>query len=302
MPLPRPASGCSPRPGSTSARDPTSRSACARSPPTRASPNRRFYARFHSKDELLTAAYRWWGMREMERRDAAPVGRFPDAVANVFDHYEAHGTAILRMLSQEDRIPAIRNLTDKGRAYHRDWANRVFAATPRRPAARGQRAPAHSPRDRDRRAGVEATATRHAAQPPPSDKDRPGDDRVLLAAIELRDRPSPTPHSASSADGCCRRMHSPNGRGKRAVGGRFRHRTADRADGPDGADPTVTRPPTELGRGTSRRSPFASSTRGRTSDHRSCAQSRTRASDGGHRPRSGSALRSADRPLVRRGR
>ena len=84
------------------------------------------YARFHSKDELLTAAYRWWGMREMERRDAASVGRFPEAVANVFDHYEAHGTAILRMLSQEDRIPAIRNLMDRGRAYHRDWANRVF--------------------------------------------------------------------------------------------------------------------------------------------------------------------------------
>src|SRR5271169_3458726 len=47
------------------------------------------FARFKSKDELLTAAYKWWGMREMERRDAAPVGRLPDAVANVFDHYEA---------------------------------------------------------------------------------------------------------------------------------------------------------------------------------------------------------------------
>jgi AcrR family transcriptional regulator len=82
--------------------------------------------RFHSKDELLTAAYRWWGVSESERRDAASVGRFSDAVANVFDHYEAHGTAILRMLSQEDRIPAIRNLTDAGRAYHREWANRVF--------------------------------------------------------------------------------------------------------------------------------------------------------------------------------
>jgi AcrR family transcriptional regulator len=84
------------------------------------------FARFHSKDELLTAAYRWWGMREMERRDAAPVGRYPDAVANVFDHYEAHGTAILRMLSQEDRIPAIRSLMGRGRTYHRDWAKRVF--------------------------------------------------------------------------------------------------------------------------------------------------------------------------------
>jgi AcrR family transcriptional regulator len=100
-------------------------------------------ARFHSKDELLTAAYRWWGTREMERRDAASVGRFPDAVTNVFDHYEAHGTAILRMLSQEDRIPAIRNLTDRGRAYHRDWANRVFqpllAGLPRAARARERR-------------------------------------------------------------------------------------------------------------------------------------------------------------------
>ena len=83
-------------------------------------------ARFHSKDHLLAAAYRWWGRREMSRRDAAPVGRFPEAVANVFDHYEAHGTAILRMLSQEDRVPALRELTDRGREYHRDWVSRVF--------------------------------------------------------------------------------------------------------------------------------------------------------------------------------
>ena len=83
-------------------------------------------ARFHSKDELLAAAYRWWGASEMERRDAASVDDVPDAVANVFDHYEAHGAAILRMLSQEDRIPAIRDLMERGRAYHRNWANRVF--------------------------------------------------------------------------------------------------------------------------------------------------------------------------------
>jgi AcrR family transcriptional regulator len=83
-------------------------------------------ARFHSKDELLTEAYRWWAMSEKPRRDAAPVGRFREAVANVFDHYEAHGTAILRMLSQEERIPAVRHLTDRGRDYHRDWASRVF--------------------------------------------------------------------------------------------------------------------------------------------------------------------------------
>jgi AcrR family transcriptional regulator len=83
-------------------------------------------ARFQSKDALLAAAYRWWGTREVSRRDAAPAGRFPEAVTNVFDHYEAHGAAILRMLSQEDRIPAVRALTDRGRDYHRDWVSRVF--------------------------------------------------------------------------------------------------------------------------------------------------------------------------------
>jgi AcrR family transcriptional regulator len=85
------------------------------------------HARFGSKDELLIAAYAWWGAREAARRDAAPSGDVRGAISNVFDHYEAHGEGILRMLSQEDRIPALRESTDIGRDYHRDWAARVFA-------------------------------------------------------------------------------------------------------------------------------------------------------------------------------
>src|SRR3954467_9473321 len=83
--------------------------------------------RFGSKDEMLSAAYQWWGDKETLRRDAAPVGDVAGAVRNVFDHYEAHGDAILRMLSQEDRVPAIKEMTDLGREYHRDWTRRVFA-------------------------------------------------------------------------------------------------------------------------------------------------------------------------------
>jgi AcrR family transcriptional regulator len=83
-------------------------------------------ARFHSKEELLTAAYVSWGKRIIAGRDAAPVGRVPEAIENLFDHCEAHGNAVLRMLSQEDRIPAIRELTDMGRVYHREWVGRVF--------------------------------------------------------------------------------------------------------------------------------------------------------------------------------
>ncbi len=84
------------------------------------------YLRFGSKDDLLTEAYRWWGTQEIAARDAAQVGNVPEAVAILFAHYEAHGLAILRMLSQEDRLPAVRNLMDAGRDYHRKWAERTF--------------------------------------------------------------------------------------------------------------------------------------------------------------------------------
>src|SRR4051794_25250291 len=83
--------------------------------------------RFGAKDQLLSAAYWWWGDQESARRDAAPVGDVRKAIRIVYDHYEAHGDAILRMLSQEDRVPAIRDMTDIGREYHRDWTRRVFA-------------------------------------------------------------------------------------------------------------------------------------------------------------------------------
>lgn len=82
---------------------------------------------FGSKEQLFTAAYLWWGQQVIAGREAAPVGRVPEAIANLFDTYEAHGPAVLRMLSQEERIPAVREMTDAGRAYHRAWAAKTFA-------------------------------------------------------------------------------------------------------------------------------------------------------------------------------
>jgi AcrR family transcriptional regulator len=84
------------------------------------------YLRIGSKDDLLTEAYKWWGTQEIATRDAAQLGDVPGAVKVVFAHYEAHGLAILRMLSQEDRLPAVRHLMNAGRAYHRRWAERTF--------------------------------------------------------------------------------------------------------------------------------------------------------------------------------
>ncbi len=85
------------------------------------------HARFGSKEELFTAAYAWFGTREIEQRPPAPTDDVPAAVAQLYERYEDHGQGILRMLAQEERIPAMRRMTDMGRAYHRHWAQTTFA-------------------------------------------------------------------------------------------------------------------------------------------------------------------------------
>ena len=84
------------------------------------------HTRFGTKEEFFAAVFRWWVAHERIRRDAARPGDIEDAVAVVFDHYERYGRAVLRMIDQEDRIPAVREHTDFGRAYHREWVGTVF--------------------------------------------------------------------------------------------------------------------------------------------------------------------------------
>jgi hypothetical protein len=43
------------------------------------------------------------------------------------DDYEQAGDLVVRSLAQEDRHPAIRRMTDTGRAFHRAWIEAVFA-------------------------------------------------------------------------------------------------------------------------------------------------------------------------------
>jgi hypothetical protein len=45
----------------------------------------------------------------------------------IHDSYELQGDAVLRLLAQEDRIDAVREMADAGRAWHRDWVERTFA-------------------------------------------------------------------------------------------------------------------------------------------------------------------------------
>lgn len=85
------------------------------------------HARFGTKEELFTAAYTWFGSQEMMERPAEATTDVRAAIAQLYERYEEHGQAILRMLSQEDRIPAVRKMTDAGRAYHRHWAQTAFS-------------------------------------------------------------------------------------------------------------------------------------------------------------------------------
>jgi AcrR family transcriptional regulator len=83
--------------------------------------------RYGGKDGLFTAATKREDERIRRQRDQARVGDLAGAVRVLLDHYEEVGTGVLRLLAEEDNVPGLRGLTDRGRAHHRDWCARVFA-------------------------------------------------------------------------------------------------------------------------------------------------------------------------------
>lgn len=83
--------------------------------------------RFGSKEELIFAATEEARKRLRSQRDRAAVGDIAGDVKVLVDSYEEHGDHYLRLLAQEERVPAFRLITDTGRAYHHEWVERVFA-------------------------------------------------------------------------------------------------------------------------------------------------------------------------------
>ena len=88
--------------------------------------------RFGSKEGLLAAVAEWRSARIRAERDVTEVGDLAGAIANLVEDYERWGNEVLHFLAQEDRIPAIREVTQRGRAYHHAWVRRVFAPQLRR--------------------------------------------------------------------------------------------------------------------------------------------------------------------------
>ncbi len=97
--------------------------------------------RFRSRHELIAATLVHAGVKMGLDRGSAVAGDPEAAIDRLVDHYDRYGDRLLRLLAEEQRIPALHAITDFGRAYHREWCEKAFAgAIPtRRGAARDRR-------------------------------------------------------------------------------------------------------------------------------------------------------------------
>jgi AcrR family transcriptional regulator len=84
--------------------------------------------RFGGREGLLAAAATREGERVARERDPQAVaGDAERAVRQLVDHYEAMGDGVVRMLAEEVRLPALREVAESGRRLHRGWCEAVFA-------------------------------------------------------------------------------------------------------------------------------------------------------------------------------
>lgn len=82
---------------------------------------------FGRKEDLFLAGYVAWGMRAVQNREAARQADPITAIRQLLKDYERQGEVGLHLLAEEDRFPAVKEMTDGGRAYHRWWLGEVFA-------------------------------------------------------------------------------------------------------------------------------------------------------------------------------
>lgn len=97
---------------------------------------------FGGAQGLFVAAVEREGARVSAHRDAAVVRDDPAAaVAQLVEHYEEYGDAVIRLLAEETRQPALAPVVASGRALHRTWCESAFpsALDGLRPTQRGQR-------------------------------------------------------------------------------------------------------------------------------------------------------------------
>src|SRR5258708_1527256 len=74
--------------------------------------------RFGTRDGLLAAAVERESEKVRRQRDEAVPGDPAGAVRVLIDHYEAIGDPALKMLAEEEPIPPLKAIADRGRAPH----------------------------------------------------------------------------------------------------------------------------------------------------------------------------------------
>jgi AcrR family transcriptional regulator len=84
--------------------------------------------RFGGKDGVVAAAVERETAKVAATRDPALVTSPAQAVRQLVDHYETLGDRVVQMLAEEVRTPALRQVSQHGRRFHREWCGRVFAA------------------------------------------------------------------------------------------------------------------------------------------------------------------------------
>jgi len=91
---------------------------------------------YGSKEALFEAAAARAVQQIAAERQAALDADPRTAIATLCRIYERWGDATHRVVAQEERVPSIRAVAERGRAYHRRWVRALFARRlPRRLAA-----------------------------------------------------------------------------------------------------------------------------------------------------------------------
>jgi AcrR family transcriptional regulator len=81
---------------------------------------------FGSKEGLLEAAIAA-GVEATQTTRYAEPGDVEGAVGAIVTHYEALGDDVVRWLALADRLPVVRQVTERGTESHLDWVEEVFA-------------------------------------------------------------------------------------------------------------------------------------------------------------------------------
>jgi AcrR family transcriptional regulator len=82
---------------------------------------------FETKEQLFAAAIETGRASLDAKLESTPVDDPRTAVRSAVEDYERFGDVIVRLLAQEDRVPAMRALMDHGRKGRARWVNHVFA-------------------------------------------------------------------------------------------------------------------------------------------------------------------------------